>query len=327
MAESTNKSDYFVGVDLGGTKILAGVFDATLNCLGRVKLSTKSERGAEEVIGRIARCVRDAVDEYDLDLKQIRAIGVGAPGTVDAEAGRVLFAPNLQWEDVALKKNLEKQLGVPVFVENDANAAVLGIYETELGAKPRHVVGIFLGTGIGGGLIMDGKLYSGFTGTAGEIGHMVLQVGGPKCNCGSRGCFEALASRTAIFRRLTEAVSDGKKTVLTESLGPDLKDLRSGDLRKAIKKGDKLVEGIVEEAAEYTGVAVANLINLLNPQVVVLGGGVIDALGDEMMAIVLETARDYSLEAASKGVEILASKKGDDAGITGGAVLARRLWK
>jgi glucokinase len=327
MAESTNKSDFFVGVDLGGTKILAAVFDAALNCLGRVKLSTKSERGADEVIGRIARCVRDAVDEYDLDLKQIRAVGIGAPGTVDAEAGRVLFAPNLQWEDVALKKTLEKQLGVPVFVENDANAAVLGIYETELGAKPRHVVGVFLGTGIGGGLILDGKLYAGSSGTAGEIGHMVLEVGGPKCNCGSRGCFEALASRTAIFRKLSEAVSDGKKTLLTESLGPDLKDLRSGDLRKAIKKGDKLVEQIVEEAAEYTGVAVANLINLLNPQVVVLGGGVIDALGDEMMAIVLETARDYSLNAASKGVEIMASKKGDDAGITGGAVLARRLWK
>ncbi|MGA3182046.1 MAG: ROK family protein [Verrucomicrobiota bacterium] len=327
MAESTNKSDFFVGVDLGGTKILAAVFDAALNCLGRVKLSTKSERGADEVIGRIARCVRDAVDEYDLDLKQIRAVGIGAPGTVDAEAGRVLFAPNLQWEDVALKKTLEKQLGVPVFVENDANAAVLGIYETELGAKPRHVVGVFLGTGIGGGLILDGKLYAGSSGTAGEIGHMVLEVGGPKCNCGSRGCFEALASRTAIFRKLSEAVSDGKKTLLTESLGPDLKDLRSGDLRKAIKKGDKLVEQIVEEAAEYTGVAVANLINLLNPQVVVLGGGVIDALGDEMMAIVLETARDYSLDAASKGVEIMASKKGDDAGITGGAVLARRLWK
>jgi glucokinase len=327
MAESNSKSDYFVGVDLGGTKILAGVFDHALNCLGRMKLSTKSERGPEEVLGRVARCVRDAVDECDLDLKQIRAIGVGAPGTIDAESGRVLFAPNLKWEDVALKKNLEKQLGAPVFLENDASAAMLGIYETELGAKPKHVVGIFLGTGVGGGLILDGKLYSGFGGVAGEIGHMVLQVGGPKCGCGNRGCFEALASRTAIFRKLTEAVADGKKTLLTESLGPDLQDLRSGDLRKAIRKGDKLVENIVEEAAEYTGIAVANLINLFNPQVVVLGGGVIDALGDEIMAIIVETARDYALDAAIKGVEIVASKAGDDAGIIGGAVLARRLWK
>ncbi len=327
MAEAAAKQEYYAGVDLGGTKILTGIFDADLNCVGRAKVSTKAERGPEEVIERIARCVRDAVDECDLDLKQIKAVGIGAPGTVDAETGRILFAPNLRWEDVALKKILEKQLGVPVFVENDCNAAMLGIYETELSAKPRQVVGIFLGTGIGGGIILDGKLYSGHSGTAGEIGHMVIEVGGPKCSCGSRGCFEALASRTAIFRRLSEAVADGKKTMLTESLGPDLKDLRSGDLRKAIKKGDKLVEQIIEEAAEYTGIAVANIINIMNPQVVVLGGGVIDALGDEMMAIILETAQDYGMSGATKGVDIVASKRGDDAGIVGGAVLARRQSK
>jgi len=327
MAESTTKEEYFAGVDLGGTKILTGIFRPDLKCIGRSKITTKSERGPEEVLQRIARCVRDAVDECDLELKNIRAIGIGAPGTIDATSGRVIFAPNLLWEDVPLKKNLEKQLGLPVFVENDCNAAMLGIYETELGSKPRHVVGIFLGTGVGGGIIVDGKLYSGFTGTAGEIGHMVIEVGGPKCGCGNRGCFEALASRTAIFRKISTAVADGKKTVLTEMLGADLKDLRSGDLRKAIRKGDKLVEKIVQEAAEYTGIAVANLINLMSPQVVVLGGGVIDALGDEMMAIIVETARDYALDGTSKGVEIIASKRGDDAGITGGAVLARRQMK
>jgi len=325
MAESTK--EYFAGVDLGGTKILTGIFDSDLKCVGRTKITTKSERGTEEVIQRIGRCVRDAADECDLDLKNIRAVGIGAPGTIDAAAGRVIFAPNLLWEDVPLKKNLEKQLGLPVFVENDCNAAMLGIYETELGSKPRYVVGIFLGTGIGGGIIVDGKMYSGFTGTAGEIGHMVIEVGGPKCGCGNRGCFEALASRTAIFRKISAAVADGKKTVLTEMLGSDLKDLRSGDLRKAIRKGDKLVEKIVEEAAEYTGIAVANIINLLSPQVVVLGGGVIDALGDEMMAIIVETAQDYALDGTSKGVEIIASKRGDDAGIIGGAVLARRQTK
>jgi glucokinase len=327
MAETAAKQDFYAGVDLGGTKILTGIFDANLNCLGRAKVSTKAERGPEEVIERIARCVRDAVDECDLDMKQIKAVGIGAPGTVDAEAGRIIFAPNLRWEGIPLKKSLEKQLAVPVHVENDCNAAILGIYEAELASKPRHVVGIFLGTGIGGGIILDGKLFSGFTGTAGEIGHMVIVVGGPKCGCGSRGCFEALASRTAIFRRLSEAVADGKKTILTEMLGPDLKDLRSGDLRKAIKKGDKLVEQIIEEAAEYTGIAVANIVNILNPEVVVLGGGVIDALGDEMMSIILETAQDYGINGATQGVSIVASKRGDDAGIVGGAVLARRLSK
>ncbi|MGP8234748.1 MAG: ROK family protein [Limisphaerales bacterium] len=325
MTEATIKAEYYVGVDLGGTKILTGVFDEKLACLGRSKMSTKSERGAEGVVERIGRCVRDAVDECDLDLKQIKGVGIGAPGAVDTETGRVINAPNLQWQDLPLKKMLEKQLGgIPVSVENDCNSATLGVYEKELQSKPRHVIGIFIGTGIGGGIIADGKLYSGFNGTAGEIGHMVIQVGGPKCSCGNRGCFEAVASRGAIFRSLHAAIKDGQKTLLTEMLDADLTDLRSGDLRKAIRKGDKLVEKIVEEAAEYTGIAVANLINIFSPQIVVLGGGVIDALGDEMMAIIVETAEDYALSGTNKGIEIVASKAGDDAGIIGGAVLARR---
>ncbi len=327
MAEASAKTDYFVGVDLGGTKILAGVFDDKINCLGRSKMSTKSERGPEEVIDRIGRCVRDVVDECDLDFKQVRGLGIGAPGAVDPETGRVIFAPNLQWQDVALKKIMEKQMGVPVAVENDCNSATLGVFEKELQGKPRHLVGVFIGTGIGGGIIIDGKLYSGVSGTAAEIGHMVLQVGGPKCNCGNRGCFEALASRTAIFRTIHDAIKDGQKSLLSEMLGPDLTDLRSGDLRKAIRKGDKVVEKIIEDAAEYIGIAVANLINILNPETVVLGGGVIDALSDEMMAIIIETAEDYIMSGTNKGVEILACKAGDDAGIIGGAVLARRASK
>lgn len=327
MPEGTTKGDFYVGVDLGGTKILSGVFDEKLNCLGRNKLSTKPVRGANEVIERIARSVRDAVDECDLDFKQLRGVGVGAPGAVDVATGRVIFAPNLQWEDVPLKKNLEKALNVPVMIENDGNVAMLGVYEKELQAKPRHVIGIFIGTGIGGGIILDGKLYSGFNGTAGEIGHMVIEVGGPKCNCGNRGCFEALASRTAIFRKINAAVKEGQKTLLTDMLGSDLSNLRSGDLRKAIRKGDSFVEKVIEEAAEYTGIAVANFINIFNPQTIVLGGGVIDALGDEMMAIIIETAEDYAMSGTSKGIEIIASKTGDDAGIIGAGVLARKAAK
>ena len=156
---------------------------------------------------------------------------------------------------------------------------------------------------------------------------MVIEVGGPKCGCGNRGCFEALASRTALFKQIETAVKDGQKTILTEMLGPDLKDLRSGDLRKAIKKGDKFVEKVVEEAAEYTGIAVGNLINIFNPEVIVLGGGIIDQLGGEMMPIILETAKDYAMDGTTEGIEIIASDVGDDAGILGGAVLAKRQTK
>ena len=324
MPGENDKKDCVIGVDFGGTKIVAGVFDEKFECIGRARVSTKADRGTDEVVGRIARCVREAVDECDLDLKQIKAIGIGAPGAVDSESGKVIFAPNLGWNDVPLKKELEKLLERPVFLENDCNVCTLGVYEVELKAKPRDVVGIFLGTGIGGGLILEGKLYSGFNRTAGEIGHMVLEVSGPKCGCGNKGCFEALASRTAIFRKIKEAVKEGQKTLLTEMLGPELEDLRSGDLRKAIKRGDKFVEHIVEEAAEYTGIAVSNLINILNPEVVVIGGGLVEQLEDEMLAIIVETAMDYAMPGTTKGIEIIATRLGDDAGITGGAVLARK---
>jgi glucokinase len=323
MAENNEKKEYFVGVDLGGTKIQAGVFDAQLKCVGQARVSTKAQRGSDKVIERVVRCVQDAVDECDLSLKQVRAVGIGAPGAVNPETGRVIFAPNLDWKDVPLEKDLAKQLDLPVFVENDCNVCTLGVHQVELKGKPKHMIGIFIGTGIGGGLILDGQLYSGFNRTAGEIGHMVLEVGGPKCGCGNKGCFEALAGRAAIFRKIQLAVKEGQKTLLTDMLGPDLEDLRSGDLRKAIKRGDKFVERIIEEAAEYTGIAVANLINIFNPEVVVLGGGMLQQLAEDMMAIVVETAMDYAMDGTAKGIEIVASDLGDDAGVTGAAVLAR----
>ena len=327
MAEGSPKQ-LFIGVDLGGTKILAGVFNSQLKLLASAKTSTKADRGPKTVIERIARNVRDAVDEADQGLKIVKAIGIGAPGSINSEEGKVIFSPNLPgWDDIALKKELEKHLEVPVYVENDCNACTLGVHVAELGSKPRHVVGIFLGTGIGAGIILDGKLFSGFNRTAGEIGHMVIEVGGPKCGCGNRGCFEALASRSAIFRRIQTAVKDGQKTVLVDMLGDNLDDLRSGDLRKALRKGDKFVEKVIEEAAEYTGIAVGNIINLINPECIVLGGGVIDALEDDMMSIIVETAKDYAMPGTAKGIEIIASRLGDHAGITGAAALAREASK
>src|SRR5436190_16402229 len=234
MADNTNRS-HVVGVDLGGTKILAGVFDLKLQPLGTTKFSTKAQRGPEAVIERVARCVQDAIDECDLSTKQVRAVGIGAPGAVDPEHGDVVFAPNLGWKDVAVVKELEKRLDVPVFLENDCHVCMLGVYEQELKAKPQHAVGIFIGTGIGGGLIINGELYTGFRHSAGELGHMVIDVNGPKCSCGNRGCFEVLASRLALFRVIQSAIKNGEKSELTDMLGNDLKDMRSGDIRKAIR--------------------------------------------------------------------------------------------
>src|SRR6185295_19059102 len=289
--------------------ILAGLFDSSLECVGTAKVSTKAQRGLETVLSRIERCVKDAVDEADLSLKQVRGVGIGAPGAVDFETGTVLFAPNLEgWKDVPLKKELEKRLGLPVFVENDGNIAVLGVHVAELKAKPRNVVGIFVGTGIGGGIIINNELFSGFNHTAGEIGHMIIDINGPKCGCGSRGCFEALASRTAIFQRIKAGIKDGEKTLLTEMLGENLEDLRSGDLRKAIRRGDKFVGKVLDQTAEYIGIGVANLVNILGPEVVVLGGGVMEALSDEMMSVILKTAKEHAMPGTLKNVDIIASK-------------------
>ena len=324
MPENPSK-DYFVGVDLGGTKILAGVFNAKLELKGTTKLSTKADRGVDEVIERIARCVKEAVDECDLNLAQVRGIGIGAPGAVDTDAGRVIFAPNLPgWKDVPLKKALEKLLDVPVSLGNDCNVCTLGVFDQEYKAKPRDLIGIFIGTGIGGGLILNGDLYHGHNLTAGEIGHMVIEVNGPKCGCGNRGCFEALASRTAIFREIQAGVKEGQETMLTDMLGKDLSDMRSGDLRKAIRRGDKLATKVVEAAAEFAGIGVANLINILNPEIVVVGGGVIEALADEMMPTLIKAAKEHVMPGTMSGIDIKASKLGDNAGITGAAVLARR---
>jgi glucokinase len=322
-----SKSPYLIGVDLGGTKILAGVFDPDFNCVGQMKHSTKPERGPEGVIERIARCIRDAVDECDLSMKQMRGVGVGAPGAVNTAEGRVLFAPNLDWKDVPLKKQLEKELDLPVFVDNDCKLHALGVFVAEYHGKPRNLIGIFVGTGIGAGIFIDGKPYTGFNGTAGEIGHMVLDINGPECGCGNRGCFEALASRRAIFRTIQQAVKGGQQTVLTEMLGSDLADLRSGDLRKAMRRGDKFVEKVIDQAAEYTGIACGNLINLFNPERIVLGGGVIEQLENDMLPIIDKVARKHALPGTAKGIEIVASRLGDDAGITGGAVLVARETK
>lgn len=325
MPDANGKAEYLVGVDLGGTKILAGAFDDSLDCLATTKFSTKSDRGRDAVIERIAQCVHFVVDEADLTMKQIRAVGIGAPGGVDYDTGTVIFAPNLPgWKDVALKKDLEKAIGIPVFVQNDANVAMIGVYVAELKSRPREAVGIFLGTGIGGGLILNGEIYSGFSHMAGEIGHMVIDINGPKCGCGNRGCFEALASRTAIVQRIREGINEGEKSSLSELPAEELASLRSNDLRKAIRRGDKFVTKVVEKAAEYIGIGVANLINVLSPEVVVLGGGMVVALADEIMPTILKITKEHAFPGAMKDVTIVASKLGDNAGITGAAVLARR---
>lgn len=313
----------FVGVDVGGTKILAGAFGPDLTPLACVKTSTQASRGPQAVLNRVVRSVAAVLAEAEADLTQVRGIGVGIPGSIDPASGHVILAVNLGWKDVPVREPLARALGVPVFVENDANVALLGIHEHELRAAPQNVVGVFMGTGIGGALLLNGDLFTGHRHAAGEIGHMIIDLNGPRCSCGRQGCFEALASRNAIFREIRRGVSKGRKTVLTDILGKDLEDLRSGHLRKAIRRGDKLVRDLVHRAAEYTAIALSNVVLLYDPELIVLGGGLIEALGYEMLPIIQRLTGELLPKGSPEPPEIIATGLADNAGIVGAAVFAR----
>jgi len=321
LSQRSPMEELYIGVDLGGTKILAGIFDSEHHCLALDKTKTKPEEGYDAVCSRIVETVRSAAELAGIDPEKVSGAGIGAPGSISRDESRVLFAPNLDWRDAPLKADLEAQLGCPVWLGNDCNVAAIGIHRLELEAKPNDMVSIFLGTGIGAGIITNGVFLTGATRAAGEVGHMVLDPDGPLCGCGTRGCFEALASRTAIFKKVKAAVKDGRKTLLMDNGGNSLTKIRSGKLRRAIEDEDKLSIKVLNETCFYTGLAIANLCNLLNPEVVVLGGGLVEQLHATMMPIVREVALERIMPGA-RHVRIMATSLGDDAGITGAAILA-----
>lgn len=321
--ENLGDEDYVVAVDVGGTKILATVIGSDGQIVSRCKRMTRAEKSADEVINRISDCISESIDRANLHQMQIRGIGIGVPGVIDSETGVIIFAPNLRWSNVALKPVLENQFEIPVFVENDVNLGTLGEQSLGAGRGVDNLVGIFIGTGIGGGIILNGKLFRGANQTAGEIGHVILKPGGPRCSCGNRGCLEALASRTAISRYVRKAITQqGKKSILPELNGGNLDLVRSRALAKAVARGDKVTAKAIERAQYYLGVGVATVVGLVNPQVVVLGGGLIEAMGENLVSCVYGVAAELALPNAMNGVEVVSAKLGDNAGVIGAAVLA-----
>ena len=317
--------DYVVGVDMGGTKILAAVINTKGEIVQQAKTATKPKKGADAVIKRIARCTREAIDGAELKPSQIRAIGIGSPGPLDPETGVIIFAPNLGWSNVPLKAELEANLSIPTFVDNDVNVGTLGESAFGAGQGVKNLVGIFVGTGIGGGIILDGKLYHGVNKTAGEVGHMIVEANGPRCGCGNFGCLEAVASRTAITRDLQKAIQKkGQKSKLTKLNGGKLDQIRSQAIAKAVKRGDKPTIKVMQRAGKYLGISVASIVHFLNPEMVVLGGGVIEAMGDSLLAPIRQAAAKYALPTTMDGVQIVEATLGDNAGVIGAAALARQ---
>jgi glucokinase len=319
--------DGYVGaVDLGGTKILAAVVapDGTI-CSRSKKKTVGRQSDAEAVIARIADCLRDATTAAGIAPKQLLAVGVGAPGPVEGDTGVVTVAVNLGWRDVPLRSALEQLAGVPVAVENDVRVAVLAEHVAGAGRGSQSMLGVWLGTGIGGGVVIHGQLVGGVTNAAGEIGHMTIKAGGPTCACGARGHLEALASRSAIVRDLARRAQRGQKTALTHIVGDDVSRATSSDLAEALRQGDKVVMKAINRAAKYLSMGIANLANVLNPELVVMGGGLVEALGEPFVRQVAEEVVKRPMFAATHALNIVPAALGDDAGIVGAALIARRL--
>jgi glucokinase len=315
---------YVGAVDLGGTKILAAIFDPEGKIVSRSKRPTGSDHTPAVVLDRIASCVRRAAAGAGIAPEALGAVGLGAPGPIDLSNGTILFAPNLDWNVVPLRAELEARLGVPVAVGNDVRVAVLAEHGAGAGRGARDMVGIWLGTGVGGGLILDNQLYTGSHAFAGEIGHVTVKAGGPRCACGGRGHVEALCNRPAIVKAVARAVKKGEKTVLTRLAGKDVTRATSGNLAAAWQRGDKVVSHAVDDAAKYLAIAIAGLATLLNPELVVLGGGVVEGLGEPFVEKVRASLVGMPLTSSTGTLRIVKSTLGDDAGIAGGALLARR---
>lgn len=316
---------YVGAVDLGGTKILAAVFNPQGQIAGRAKRPTGRDHAPAAIIDRIAQTLRQAAAAAGIDASAITAAGVGAPGPVRPEDGSITIAPNLDWVNVPLQADLAARLDLPVAVGNDVRVAVLAEHAAGAGRGVRDMVGIWPGTGVGGGMILNGEPYTGSASMAGEIGHITILAGGPRCGCGGRGHLEALCSRTAIVRAVAKQVKRGGKTVLTKIVGKDITRATSGDLAEAWSRGDQLVVRAIDEAARYLALGIASVANLLNPELAVLGGGVVEGLGQPFVDAVRGRVAKMPLTSSTGTLRIVKSELGDDAGITGAALLARRL--
>ena len=307
---------YWIGVDLGGTKVLAGLFDHDLTLLARAKQPTGSEGGPAGVFARIAQAVDAVIREAKVEPSQVRGMGFGIPGQVVPDSTVVRFAPNLNWRDVDVQPLLPAAWTWPVVLENDVRMGTYGEFARGAAQGARHVFGIFVGTGVGGGFILNGELYTGFNGHAGEIGHVVIHW--------RKGTeLESVAGRKYQMKRAKEVLDDAPKRVRKEWKGVDLDRVKSSQLAEFYQKDDPVAVLIVDDAARALGTAVASVVNLLSPEVVVVGGGVTGALGESFIERIWDVAQRHTLPGATDRVRCVPAALGDDSGIVGCAAYAR----
>lgn len=306
-----------VVVDLGGTKILSAILNKDAKIVSTAKKSTKSESKKETIIQRIIFTIEASIRNANLSIEEIDGIVLGVPGSLNPETGVVNLAPNLGWKNLNIINPIQNYFNRKVLIENDANLGTLGIYHFEKKSKCKNLIAIFVGTGIGAGIIIDGKLYRGKNFSAGEIGHIIINEEGYKCGCGNYGCLETEASRTAITRMINEQIKKGKKTIITK-LTDNPRIIKSSILKEAIKQKDKVTIKSVKYSAEKIGLVIGNLINLFDFDCVVLAGGVMEAIGSFMLPLIKEKIIETALKSNYKNTEIALSKLKDDAALLGG---------
>ena len=309
-----------IGIDLGGTNIKVGVVDENYNIIGKSNIKTNLPRPGEEIAESIVEGVGLACKEAGIDVKDVNSIGIGTPGVANRNTGIVLHSNNLGFENFPLGKILGEKLGTHVYVENDANAAAFGEVVNGAGKGYRNVVVITLGTGVGGGIIIDGKIYTGFNFCGGEVGHTVIVYNGRQCSCGRKGCFEAYSSATALINFTKEAMQEDKSTKMWEIAG-SLDNVDGKTAFDGFRAGDKKATDVVNTYIGYLGCGLTNMINIFQPEILLIGGGICKEgknLTDPLLKYIADEC--YCIDPNSS-TKLDICKLGNDAGIIGAASL------
>ncbi|HWZ59799.1 MAG TPA: ROK family protein [Gemmatimonadaceae bacterium] len=313
---------YIIGVDLGGTTIATGAMpaDGSREIAMRTRPTLADRGGADGVVDRIVAAAEEVIaatiDETGCTRGDFLGVGIGAPGPLDRERGVVVVAPNLGWHDFPLRDRIVDRLGLPATLDNDANCATLGEWWCGAARGGRNVVGLTIGTGIGGGLILDGALYHGSSDVAGEIGHATIDSTGRRCKCGNYGCLEAYASGPAIAERAREALAGDEQSILPRMVNGDLMAITAQTVYDAAKQGDETAREVVRDTARFLGTGVANLVNIFNPDVVVLAGGVTYA-GDALFEPLRAEVRRRAFRPAVDACRIVPGSLSGSAGVVG----------
>jgi glucokinase len=318
---------YSIGLDLGGMKMLCAVLDGDGTVAARIKKRTQGLGNGDTVFEQAVACIEECIDAAGLKMQDILGIGFGIPGPVDFSHGIVLDTPNIGFKNFPLRDLARKKFDVPILVENDVNAGTYGEVKKGAALGRRHVIGLFPGSGLGAGLILDGKLYRGASGGAGEIGHMIIESGGRLCGCGGYGCLEAYVARAGMAKDAVALAATGKAPTLYAKVGTDYTRIKSGHLAKAAAAGEKEIQKLIRRSAWYLGIGMANCVNIFNPEAIVLGGGLVEKFGGEYVEISENSMRKHALPGLSAAVEVLTAELGDDAVAVGASILMNEMIK